>query len=162
MALPILASLLAAMFSFLHPFHVSVTEIQYQEKEESLQITHRIFLDDLELGLRNYGYEDADLYGLEDEGLFEEYLTNYLGSNFKLKINGKLLKMKYVGKEIEEDAIWCYMEVNGVKKVDDVEVGHTLLLEIYEDQSNLVHVYNKGEVKSLRLTEGKTFGKVNF
>lgn len=162
MPLTILASLLAAMFSFLHPFHVSVTEIQYQETEKSLQITHRIFLDDLELGLKNFGYEDADLYRLKDEGLFEEYLTNYLGSHFKLKVNGKLLKMNYVGKEIEEDALWCYMEVNGVKKVDDVEVAHTLLLEIYDDQSNLVHVYNKGEVKSLRLAEGKTFGKVNF
>ena len=43
-----LAPLLAVFFS-LHPIHVSVTEIEYDEKDRALEIMMRVFVDDLEL-----------------------------------------------------------------------------------------------------------------
>ena len=48
-----IVSLLYSLFIYLHPIHLSVTEIQYSEKDNSFQITSRIFIDDLELSLRN-------------------------------------------------------------------------------------------------------------
>ena len=42
--------ILAPLFAFtlMHKFYVSVTNIQYSEEDNSLQITSRIFIDDLE------------------------------------------------------------------------------------------------------------------
>ena len=48
-----IVSLLYSLFIYLHPIHLSVTEIQYSEKDNSFQITSRIFIDDLELSIRN-------------------------------------------------------------------------------------------------------------
>src|SRR5882762_9160240 len=45
-----------------HPLHVSVSEINYSEKDKALQITSRIFIDDLELSIRHQRKEpDMDL-----------------------------------------------------------------------------------------------------
>jgi hypothetical protein len=38
--------------SCLHPIHVSVTEIEFDEKDKALEIMMRIFIDDLEVALR--------------------------------------------------------------------------------------------------------------
>ena len=40
------------MVSFVHPIHVSVTEIEMDEKDKRLEIMMRVFTDDLELTLR--------------------------------------------------------------------------------------------------------------
>ena len=37
----------------LHPMHVSVTEIEFDEKDKRLEIMMRVFIDDLEVSLRN-------------------------------------------------------------------------------------------------------------
>jgi hypothetical protein len=45
---------LTALFAFsMHPLHISVTDIEYDEKAKSLEIMSRIFMDDLELTMRN-------------------------------------------------------------------------------------------------------------
>ena len=35
-------------FSFVHKYYVSITQIDFVEEQESVQITSRIFIDDLE------------------------------------------------------------------------------------------------------------------
>ncbi|MFN7791981.1 MAG: DUF6702 family protein, partial [Cyclobacteriaceae bacterium] len=48
----------------IHPIHISVTEITYSEKDKALQITSRLFIDDLELSIRSQRKE-AELDILE-------------------------------------------------------------------------------------------------
>ena len=40
------------LVSFVHPIHVSVAEIEMDEKDKRLEIMMRVFTDDLELTLR--------------------------------------------------------------------------------------------------------------
>ena len=48
--------------SVFHPFHVSVSDIKYKEDQKAIQISTRIFLDDLELALRAFtGNEKLDI-----------------------------------------------------------------------------------------------------
>ena len=54
--------LLIRFLLFFHPIHVSVTEVEYNEKSKSLQIISRIFIDDLELSVqRQMKQESLDL-----------------------------------------------------------------------------------------------------
>jgi hypothetical protein len=41
------------LWFLLHPLHVSVTEAEFNAKNKSLQIISRIFIDDLELSIKN-------------------------------------------------------------------------------------------------------------
>ena len=140
------------LITFLHPLHVSVSEINYSEKDKSLQITSRIFIDDLELSIRNRRHEpELDLLAPKNGLTTDQLVSEYLSDHFKLKVDGKPRKIKLLGHEVEELAILCYIEIENVKAIKTIEVFNDVITETFDNQSNLVHVTIKGPVKSARL-----------
>lgn len=140
----------------LHPMHVSVTEIEYSEKDKSLQIISRIFIDDLELSIKNkLNYESLDLINPKNGQTTGQLVSAYLKDKIKIRIDGKWATLNYIAHEVEDVALICYLEIEGVKKIRSIEITNQVIQETHEDQSNLVHVTYKGPVKSLRLTRDK-------
>jgi len=156
-------SLLYSILLFLHPIHLSVSEINYNEKDKALQITSRIFLDDLELSIRNQ-LKQPDLDLLEPgTGLTtEQLISNYVLKNFTVKLDGKLQKLNFLGFEREDPAVICYIEIENVKKFKTIEVKNEVIMETHDDQSNLIHITYKGPVKSLRLMRDKSSDVLTF
>lgn len=156
-------SLLYSFLLLLHPIHLSVSEINYSEKDKALQITSRIFLDDLELSIRNQR-KQPDLDILEPgAGLTtEQLISNYVLKNFTVKLDGKLQKLNFLGFEREDPAVICYIEIENVKKFKTIEVKNEVIMETHDDQSNLIHVTYKGPVKSLRLMRDKSSDVLTF
>jgi len=141
---------------FLHPLHVSVSEINYSEKDKSLQITARIFIDDLELSIRNQRKEpEMDLLAPKNGFTTDQLLSEYLKDHFKVKLDGKPQKMKLLGHEVEDVAIVCYIEIEKVKKTRIIDIFNDMITETFDNQSNIVHVTFQGPVKSVRLTLDK-------
>ncbi len=144
---------------FLHPMHVSVTEIQYNEKNKSFEIISRIFIDDLELSIRNKTKDESlDLLKPAGGQTTDQLVSAYLREKFNIRLDGKLVKVNYIAHEIEDAAMICYLEIEGVKKVKTVEVTNSVIQETHSDQSNLVHVTYLGPIKSLRLVRDKPTG----
>lgn len=138
----------------LHPFHVSVCDIEVNAENKSLEISQRIFLDDLENALRKTsGWSTLDIAHPSDQVKFDAILKNYVTSHLSISINGQVETLNYLGYEIEGDAMWCYVEITKVKKVKDIGVKSTILLDSFEDQMNLVHIKKDGETHSLRLNK---------
>lgn len=136
--------------------HVSVTEIEYSEKDKSLQIISRIFIDDLELSIKNkLNYESLDLINPKNGQTTGQLVSAYLKDKIKIRIDGKWATLNYIAHEVEDVALICYLEIEGVKKIRSIEITNQVIQETHEDQSNLVHVTYKGPVKSLRLTRDK-------
>ena len=140
-----------------HPFHVSVTEIKYKEDQKTIQISARIFLDDLELGLREYvGNDKLDIMAESSWDFIEENLGKYLIRRIRLwDEKGKPYELNYLGAEIEEDVMWCYIEIEKVKKLRQVKISNSILHEVWADQENLVHFRAFDKVKSARLFKGE-------
>ena len=138
-----------------HPFHISVTEILHKPKDKVIQMTVRLFQDDMEQGLREFtGNEDLDLLKKEDSVYLTEVLGKYLLQNLELTTKKKL-ELHYLGFEYDQDVIYCYIESMKVKPFDQLTVSNTLLTSTFGDQENLVHVKKAGKVKSLRLSLNK-------
>lgn len=151
------------MMSFLHPFHVSVCEINYNEANKSLEITHRIFLDDLEETLRIYsGNPKLDVLKESDAKEVNRLLALYFSERFTLKVNGANVVPNYLGEEREDDVMYCYIEVANVAPVKIIEVENKILLEIFSDQMNLIHIKAYGNTKSLRLKNNQEWGELKF
>lgn len=138
-----------------HKFYISVTEIQHNEKTQSLQIISRVFTDDLEDLLQKRYDKQIRLLPTGDEGEVEKNLKNYLDKKFHLEVNGISYEAEYLGKEYENDMTLMYLEVPGVKSVKSVKVKNAVLTDLFEEQKNLVHVELKGKTKSLILTGEK-------
>ncbi|NJN42905.1 MAG: hypothetical protein HC811_12410 [Flammeovirgaceae bacterium] len=152
-----------SFFLFLHPIHISVTEIEYNEKNKSIEIISRIFIDDLELSIRNTtGDQELDLLNPPIGNTTDQLVRDYLKDRMVITVDKKKLKINYLGHEVEDLSLVCYLEVENAKKFKSIEVMNSIISETHDDQSNLVHVTLNGKVKSLRLMKENSKGILNF
>ncbi|MBL0741597.1 DUF6702 family protein [Chryseolinea lacunae] len=158
-----ISTLQGLLFSvMLHPLHVSVTEIEMDEKEKRLEIMMRVFADDLETSLREDLKQPAFDIEKPDATALDAIVGSYLKKHFTLTLDNKAHAPKYLGHELEGDAYIFYIEVTGVKKWKTIQVRNDIIMEAFDDQSNLVHVTVRGTVRSLRLTKSVPADKLTF
>lgn len=144
------------LFAFFHPIHISVTEINYSAKDKALQITSRIFIDDLELSIQaKRKDENLDIMNPKNGLTTDQMVEEYIKEHFQVRVDGKLRPITYLGHEKEDLAIICYIEVENFKKAKTIEVMNNVIMETHDDQSNLVHITYNGPVKSARLIRDK-------
>jgi len=149
-------SLLYSVLIFLHPIHLSVTEVTYSEKDKAVQIVSRIFIDDLELSIqKQLNQPDLDILAAKNGLTLDQMALTYLKEHLLVKLDGKPQTIKVLGHEIEDVAVVFYIEIENVKKIKSMEVRNDVIMEVHDDQSNIVHVTYKGPVKSVRLLRDK-------
>ena len=149
-------------FVAVHKFYVSVTNVTFNEKEKSLQITTRIFIDDFQrVLLERYDFKE-ELTMEKDAEKVNALMEKYLKKKMKIWVNGTQMEFNYLGKKYEDDMAVCYLEIEGIDSVTSLEVESKLLYEIEEDQQNLVHVKVKSSRKSLLLVKENDKGLLKF
>ena len=144
----ILALSIALFLAPLHEFHSSVMQIDHNAKNKTLQITVRVFTDDLCLSLENAGAPKMELGTQSEPPSANEHIENYLNKNIAFTVNGKEVAFKYLGKEAQLDATWCYLEIEKAGNVKTLEVVNTLMLSEFEDQTNMINLNIDGRKKS--------------
>lgn len=149
-------------FSALHKFYVSVTQIEYKEEEQSLQIITRIFIDDIEEALRKRYDEKITLISKEQETKVDEYLSTYLKQKLRITVNGKEIYYTFLGKEYDNDLVLCYLEAENISSLEIIEVSNLTLMDFFEEQQNLVHVKKGKKRKSLILEKERDNGMLKF
>lgn len=146
-----------------HPIHVSVTEIEYDPKDEALEIMMRIFTDDLELTLRTaFDKPTFDVMRSDSKDALDEMMDKYLQLHFRITLDGATKTLNYLGHELDGDAFVFFVEVANVKPWKTIEVMNDVIMETYDDQSNIVHVYLGENVKSARLTPRRPATRLTF
>ncbi len=158
----LIAFIISCLAAFSHDFYVSICQIDYNPKTESLEITLKIFTDDLEKALETQGTGTLHLGTDKEPEEADDYISAYLQKNFRLILNGDTVAMEYLGKEVEIEATWCYIEIPYSSKVKTLQVRNHILMEIYDNQTNIVHVKSNGRQKSLLLSKSNPEDKVKF
>ena len=154
--------ILLIFIGWFHPLHLSISELVLNPQSSNLEISHRVFIDDLEAALSEQSGLVLDLTKPKDPQLAKKLVGEYLQKHFSLQINGKAVQPTYLGYEVEEDAIWAYMEVPKVRQLSSVQVQNTLFFRRFTDQMNLVNVTVGGNLKSLRLQADSPTGNLRF
>ena len=145
-----------------HPYHVSVCEIQHAAKIKSLEITFRIFTDDLDACLGKVYHKKFDHCQTENKALTDSLLSLYINKHFNIATDQKKRTVKYLGFECNKDATIIYLECPKTAHFKEIGINCDVLTSTFEDQSNLVHVKYLGQLKSLRLTASQKSGTLNF
>jgi len=163
MQLSVFSWALWAYLSLVHPFYISLTEIRFNPTSKKVEVSQKIFWDDLEVGLSKETGGPVDFLNPKDKSKLESQIKAYLLKHTQVWVNGKLVPLNYLGYEVEEDAAWFYLESGITVVPTTVEVQNTLLLREFAGQQNIVHVYlNSKSPKSLLLGEGKERGRIIF
>lgn len=154
MALNLLCTVFLSTFVALHAFHVSICDIEHNPESKALQISQRIFIDDLEAGLKAFhNLEMVDTYKPKDAHKLDSLMEGYFAKKLFISVDGSPKVFKYLGSELEGDARWAYLEVEGISNFKEAEVSNLILLEAFDDQENIVHFKANGKLRSYRLNK---------
>ena len=145
-----------------HPFYISVCQVDHNPDTGALEMSFRIFMDDLELALETMGTERLHLGTEREAEKADIYIGRYLARHVVIEINGRRVSAAFLGKEVDPDAIWCYVEVENIPVLESMTMTNSLLLETFEDQVNLVHVNANGQKKSLVFDNQQVTQTLNF
>jgi hypothetical protein len=143
--------LISASVAILHPFYVSVIEIDHNPKDATAEISVRIFTDDLEKTLQKQTTSTIDIIKPNNKALIDQQISQYIGKTLQLKINNKPVKFNYIGYEIIKESTWAYFEVTEIKEMNTVDINCSILHDFEKSQINLFHVKSKGNQKSYKL-----------
>ncbi|MGB5315191.1 MAG: DUF6702 family protein [Robiginitalea sp.] len=164
LALPLTSFTGADTFSESHKFYLSVTTVEYAQKEESLQIISRIFIDDLESALQARYDLKADLGTPGESAQGIEYIERYFNSKFTVFINGEVREYTFLGRKYDKDQVVCYLEISELPEagLESVGIQNEILMDIFEEQKNLVHLKILGAKKSYVLVRENNKGMLNL
>ena len=141
-----------APISTIHPFHVSVIEINHNVTDKSLEISCKIFTDDLESTLATRFKTKVDLTNPSSKSAMDTLIKRYLQDHLLIKSGAKVFKPTYIGYEVDKEAVFCYLEIDGVSApLTNLTVNSSVLYDKYEDQINIVHAITPAGRKSLKL-----------
>ncbi len=157
-----LSNLFLSLVFLVHPFYVSVTEVTHNSKTKRLEISCKIFFNDLEAALEKQGKTQLDILKPEQRDRIDLLLNDYLQQHLQLRINGKPVALKYLGYEIEQEAAWCYLEVLPVNRVKQIEIKNDILFSEHASQTNMLHLTVNGARKSTKLDNPESVFKVSF
>ncbi len=135
-----------------HKFYVSIYQINYNQKEKRLEITSRIFIDDLnEVLFKKYNqktnFSDTNT-SKEDIELMKKYFTE----NFSIKVNNIAKPLNYLSCETEANVLICYFNIKEISKIKTLELKNTALFELNSKQQNIIQTTIFNLKKSLLLT----------
>ncbi|MGY6559045.1 MAG: DUF6702 family protein [Nitritalea sp.] len=145
-----------------HPFYISLTDIRYNPQTTQLEISQKIFWDDLEVALAKEAESPVDFLNPADPERLQQQIERYLLTHNRVRINGKWMEMNYLGFEIEEDAAWFYLESGPATLPEEVEIHCTILVDDFRGQQNIVNFFRDKKPKSLILTKNKPSGSLKL
>jgi len=145
-----------------HPFYVSICKIDFNRDSQSLEISVKIFANDLLGAFENLGEKNIYLGEKKERPDTDKLIADYIKSKLKIKVEGKQTELAFVGKEMETDAVWSYFEIEHVSSLSEIEVTCNLLTEIFQGQNNIIQVNNGKEIKNMLLNKDKNSDTLTF
>jgi hypothetical protein len=135
----------------LHPFHVSVVEVNHNAADKTLEISCKIFTDDFEKVLAQNYKAKVDLINPPDKAAMDTLVKKYILSHLSISADGKPLILSYIGFERENEAVFGYVKADNIPSVKKIDIINKLMHDLFTDQLNLMHVIVGGNRKSTKL-----------
>lgn len=147
----------AASFRSAHPYYIGLTELNISTPS-TLQVSVRLFANDLEEALRKASSRPVDILNPEHAAQTDSLLFHYIRKRLGIQLNGKAATLHYVGYEREEESVWTYLEIRSQKpdSIRRVSISNSLLYEAFPAQTHIIRVLRFGVMASYKLTNPKT------
>ncbi len=126
-----------------HDIHVSVCDIIEKEDEAQLEVSLRIFYDDLlnAVGLKMGEEIPEDYTGSDD--LIEKFINKH----FSISLNGEKVLLDYQESISYPPAVWTTFTIEVGDPILEIEVNNTILVDLFDDQVNMVNLRFNGKKK---------------
>jgi len=155
--------LIIPLLSFsLHKYYLSLTQIEYRSKLQTVQITTNVFMNDIEMALNKAYNIDLRLDTKKELENNDTYFKEYLHNKLHLKINGIPKDFNYIGKEYDGDLVYFYLEIEDIHYIKSIEVKNDILMTQFPQQQNLIKTKVDKKHKSILLNAENDKGLLKF
>lgn len=135
-----------------HRFHTSLTRIDYNRDQKLFEISIQLFTHDLVPLLEQKTGSHVEL---EKTPGVDAAIMKYLNENFALADkNGNAKTLRWVGKEMDVDSIWIYVETASDETPEGYNLQNTIFFESFPEQTNLVICRYDGKKADLMFKAG--------
>ena len=145
-----------------HKFYVALYQVNYAQEKKMLQITTRLFIDDLNNTLEKKYQKKINLGSEketeEDLNLFKKYFAE----KFSVKVNGQTKTLLFLSKEMEGDVLICYFSIKDIHKINTLEIYNSVITDNISEQQNIMHFNVSGVKNTLLLTESNSKGLLKY
>lgn len=156
MANSIFQWLMVGFVALVHPFFVSVIELNHNAKDKTVEISVRVFTDDFEATLKKFGNTTIDLTNPTNKTKLDQLIVDYVRQKLSIQIDGKATVLEYVGYEVKKESVWIYFEIDKIASLKKVAINCNFLYDFEAKQINIFHVKANGKEESYKLEYPKT------
>jgi hypothetical protein len=143
-----------------HKFYVSLYQVDFAPEKKMLQITSRIFIDDLNNAIEKK-YSKKIHLGSENETNTDLLLfKKYFNEKFTIKVNGQVKDVQFLSKEMEGDVLICYFRITEIRKIELLEIFNAVITEGNSEQQNIMHFSILGVKNTLLFTGSSPKGVI--
>ena len=147
-----------------HKFYLSVSQLSYSQKDQAIQMTCRVFIDDFNAVLKER-YAITALLGTEEPApMAEKFAQEYIEKKVQFIVDDQPLDIQLLGYKKDNDVLIYFLEAKTTSflQAKKFEVRHSLLTDLFEDQQNVVHTKFRGVKKSFLLMKDQPSGIIYF
>ena len=144
--------LTSILISYIHPVHISVTNIEFYENKKYFEISIRLFIDDFEAALSYHSNQTIPIQNSKKYPV--KIINDYISENLKIKINDTWInKDKYKLQKIEKKdiTIWLYYRIPFKEEIKEISIQNTLIFNLYHDQKNML-IFSKNNQSTYDFT----------
>jgi hypothetical protein len=121
-----------------HKFYVSIYRVDFVPQKKRIEITARIFMDDLNVALE-HEFKTKTHIGEKTESTQDMvFLQKYMTKHVQVFIDNKEKKVLFLSKEIENNVVIVYLKISDVKKITAIKIQNNALLDLNSDQQNII------------------------
>lgn len=160
--LPIVFFLGLLLLSWSHKFYVGIFQIEHNHSRERLEVTCRIFADDLDQALEKKYKSKFHFADARTDAQELDKFRSYLSEKFQITIDQKLLKPEFKSAEFENGVMVSYWVIPSVKSLKKISVRNIVLFDFVTTQQNIIQIKAANQKQSLLLTADDPEGSVVF
>ncbi len=151
----------------LHDFHISHTTLYYNNDLDTIEITIKVPIQDLEKILEKNKSEKLRIGTKKESQFVKEKIINYISNHFKIYLNNKIYNYQWIGKELDNNLhdIYLYFEIPNStqnEKIQSIKLSNTIFLENNLNQSNIVLIAFNENNFNLTFTKDHKTQKIVF
>lgn len=145
-----------------HPIFISVTEIEHNAAEKTLEVSCKIYTDDFEKTLRMHTKQMVDLLNPVDKKQMNPLVSNYIVQHLSINADGAKIALQFIGYERQEEGIVSFFKAENISTIKKITITNNLLYEFKQEQMGIIHVTVNSNRKSTKLNNPDAVATLTF
>ena len=135
-----------------HDFFISILTIRHDPTKATLDLTWQMTAHDVEHALSEVAA--LKLGSANEHPKADSLLNAYFHEHLTLELSGRKLDWTWVGKELESENLFCYLQVADVHSADGLVVSNSLMQDVFDEQDNILHLETAGRTHTKHFVRG--------